>query len=302
MPAGDHARGSAGPGAPLVHTTTPLAGHFADLYSLRPQPGGICHRFGTRGATPPRSGRGRPRRRGHLSVPGGAALRDGAPRALAAWDESGALTVWASTQNPYSVRVELAKMFGVPLSRIRIVVPHLGGGFGSKTYAKLGRWPRPGPRGRPPGPPGRLDGGRLPDGAALRPLASPCAWAFSGAAAHRPGVSRRLRRRRVRRHRPPRRSKRHLHGDGALPRSSRRSERSRRVHQHHAGRRLSGFGVPQLAWALESLFDVAADRLGRIPSISASRTSWPTARSSRRANAIDGKFEESLGRAAEAIG
>src|SRR5262249_57986702 len=43
----------------------------------------------------------------------------------------------ASTQNPYSVRVELAKMFGVPLARIRVVVPHLGGGFGSKTYAKL---------------------------------------------------------------------------------------------------------------------------------------------------------------------
>src|SRR5206468_950828 len=57
--------------------------------------------------------------------------------ALAAWDETGALTVWASTQNPYSVRVELAKMFAVPLARIRIVVPHLGGGFGSKTYAKL---------------------------------------------------------------------------------------------------------------------------------------------------------------------
>src|SRR5207302_1079466 len=57
--------------------------------------------------------------------------------AVAAWDETGGLTVWASTQNPYSVRVELAKMFDVPLARIRIVVPHLGGGFGSKTYAKL---------------------------------------------------------------------------------------------------------------------------------------------------------------------
>jgi len=57
--------------------------------------------------------------------------------AVAAWDETGTLTVWAATQNPYSVRVELAKMFGVPLARIRIVVPHLGGGFGGKAYAKL---------------------------------------------------------------------------------------------------------------------------------------------------------------------
>src|SRR5262249_58977897 len=47
------------------------------------------------------------------------------------------LTVWASTQSPYSGRVELAKMFRVPLAAIRIIVPYLGGGFGGKTYAKL---------------------------------------------------------------------------------------------------------------------------------------------------------------------
>jgi CO/xanthine dehydrogenase Mo-binding subunit len=57
--------------------------------------------------------------------------------ALATWDEEGGLTVWASTQNPYSVRVELAAMFRVPLHRIRIIVPLLGGGFGGKTYAKI---------------------------------------------------------------------------------------------------------------------------------------------------------------------
>src|SRR5262245_43645854 len=34
------------PGAPLVHTSKPLAGHFADLSSLRPKPGtNICHQF-----------------------------------------------------------------------------------------------------------------------------------------------------------------------------------------------------------------------------------------------------------------
>src|SRR3989475_8458727 len=57
--------------------------------------------------------------------------------AVAVWSETDGLTIWASTQNPYSVRVELAKMFGVSLARIRVIVPHLGGGFGSKTYAKL---------------------------------------------------------------------------------------------------------------------------------------------------------------------
>src|SRR5207244_3263367 len=34
------------PAAPLVHTGEPLAGHFADLSSLKPEPGtNICHRF-----------------------------------------------------------------------------------------------------------------------------------------------------------------------------------------------------------------------------------------------------------------
>ena len=57
--------------------------------------------------------------------------------AIAEWDAEGGLTVWSSTQNPFSVRAELAKLFDLPASRIRIAVPLLGGGFGGKTYAKL---------------------------------------------------------------------------------------------------------------------------------------------------------------------
>src|SRR4029077_13513747 len=119
------------PGASLVHTDAPLAGHFADLSTLKPVRGtNVCHQF-------------------HLERGRGAAAFAEAdlaledcyyfPRvqhysmephaALAAWDEESGLTVWASTQNPYSVRVELAKMFRVPLSRIRVIVPLLGGGF-----------------------------------------------------------------------------------------------------------------------------------------------------------------------------
>ncbi|HEY3020550.1 MAG TPA: molybdopterin cofactor-binding domain-containing protein, partial [Solirubrobacteraceae bacterium] len=127
------------PGAPLVHTGQPLAGHFADLSTLRPEPGtNVCHRFRyARGDAEAALASAHvvvedtfhfPRVQHYAMEPNAA---------LAAWDETGGLTVWASTQNPYSVRVELAKMFDAPLSRIRIVVPHLGGGFGSKTYAKL---------------------------------------------------------------------------------------------------------------------------------------------------------------------
>ena len=64
-----------------------------------------------------------------------------------------------------------------------------------------------------------------------------------------------------------------------------------------------GFGVPQLAWALESLFDTAADRLGRDP-VDLRRQNF-LAHGEEFApgdTPIDGKLEESLGRAAEAIG
>src|SRR5882672_8054527 len=86
------------PGAALVHTGLPLAGHFADLSTLRPEPGtNVCHQF--------RYARGNadtalaeahlvvedtfrfPRVQHYAMEPNAA---------LAAWDETGALTAWAS--------------------------------------------------------------------------------------------------------------------------------------------------------------------------------------------------------------
>lgn len=56
--------------------------------------------------------------------------------AIAEWVE-GELTVWASCQHPYLVRAELADLFGLTPSQVRIVVSYLGGGFGSKSYTKM---------------------------------------------------------------------------------------------------------------------------------------------------------------------
>lgn len=56
--------------------------------------------------------------------------------ALAAF-EAGALTVYSSAQHPYIVREDLARMFRLPLARVRVVVPYVGGGFGSKSYTKI---------------------------------------------------------------------------------------------------------------------------------------------------------------------
>ena len=43
-----------------------------------------------------------------------------------------ALTYWASTQNPHPLRVFLAETLGIPETEIRVIQPHVGGGFGLK--------------------------------------------------------------------------------------------------------------------------------------------------------------------------
>jgi CO/xanthine dehydrogenase Mo-binding subunit len=46
------------------------------------------------------------------------------------------LTVWASCQDPFTLRDHLSGIFRLPLSRIRIIVPYVGGGYGGKLYVK----------------------------------------------------------------------------------------------------------------------------------------------------------------------
>ncbi len=45
------------------------------------------------------------------------------------------LTVWASTQGIFSVRDELADIFQIPRSNVRVITEHMGGGFGAKFGA-----------------------------------------------------------------------------------------------------------------------------------------------------------------------
>ncbi|MGH7333931.1 MAG: xanthine dehydrogenase family protein molybdopterin-binding subunit [Candidatus Rokuibacteriota bacterium] len=294
------------PGAPLVHTSKPLAGHFADLASLNPSPGtNICHQFDLV------RGRGadafaeadvvvedlyRFPRVQHYSMEPHAAL--------AIWSEEADLTVWASTQNPYSVRLELAKMFAVPLSRIRIIVPPLGGGFGGKTYAKL-----------------------EPIVSALaRIVARPVRLALSAEEAFRT-----VRRCDARAH-----VRVGFRRDGALlaaqchadfdvgayadigPRIIQKGTytatgpyRVPNVVLHATavytnttpGGAFRGFGVPQLAWALESLVDEAARRLDRDPVDLRRQNLLGHGEEFMPGDTpIDGKFEESLNRAAHSIG
>ena len=56
---------------------------------------------------------------------------------LAYLDEHDRLNIWTASQSPSYVRTEIATTFGIPMHRIRVRVPYLGGGYGAKLYAKL---------------------------------------------------------------------------------------------------------------------------------------------------------------------
>jgi isoquinoline 1-oxidoreductase len=58
------------------------------------------------------------------------------PRAAVAEWQDGHLTVWTGTSNPMSVRQTLAAAFGVGADKVRVEVPHFGGGFGGKHTAE----------------------------------------------------------------------------------------------------------------------------------------------------------------------
>lgn len=57
---------------------------------------------------------------------------------VAVADATGAsVTVHSSTQTPSTVRVEIARLLGLPENRVRVRTAFLGGGFGAKVYVKL---------------------------------------------------------------------------------------------------------------------------------------------------------------------
>jgi xanthine dehydrogenase YagR molybdenum-binding subunit len=52
--------------------------------------------------------------------------------AVAVWDGNGGLTVYDTTQGSSPARETIARVFGLAEERVRVVAPHVGGGFGSK--------------------------------------------------------------------------------------------------------------------------------------------------------------------------
>ncbi|MEU8803070.1 xanthine dehydrogenase family protein molybdopterin-binding subunit [Spirillospora sp. NPDC048819] len=55
---------------------------------------------------------------------------------LADWGQDGTLTLYDSTQGSSTVQSTIARVFGLDRTRVRVVAPHVGGGFGSKGMPK----------------------------------------------------------------------------------------------------------------------------------------------------------------------
>ena len=53
---------------------------------------------------------------------------------VANW-EGDRLTIWESTQGVYRVQSDVARILGLPLSKVRVIGPYMGGAFGSKLQA-----------------------------------------------------------------------------------------------------------------------------------------------------------------------
>lgn len=53
--------------------------------------------------------------------------------AVADFSQSGDVTLWLSTQTPFYDQTIIAETLGIPAGKVRVIKPHLGGGFGGKT-------------------------------------------------------------------------------------------------------------------------------------------------------------------------
>jgi CO/xanthine dehydrogenase Mo-binding subunit len=124
------------PNAPLVHEEGVREGAFHGL-DLSERLGNICYRFAWE-----KGDLDRAFATADIVVEGtyrfGSAYQYSMEtHACIAHVEGDEISLWANCQHPFLVRAELASVFGVPLSRVRIVVPYLGGGFGSKSYTRM---------------------------------------------------------------------------------------------------------------------------------------------------------------------
>jgi CO/xanthine dehydrogenase Mo-binding subunit len=59
------------------------------------------------------------------------------PHACVAAPDGDGLVVWSTNQHPFQLQKILAKVVALPLSKVRVIAPDLGGGFGGKQWPNI---------------------------------------------------------------------------------------------------------------------------------------------------------------------
>lgn len=125
------------PDAPLVQSGELRPGLFHGLGTLAPRDGNVCYRYRfARGDVDDVFAKADIVVEGEYTFPGVYQYAMETHTVIAQW-EAGEVTLWATCQHPFLVRAEIADLFDLPLGRVRVIVPYLGGGFGSKSYTKM---------------------------------------------------------------------------------------------------------------------------------------------------------------------
>jgi CO/xanthine dehydrogenase Mo-binding subunit len=125
------------PDAPRLHERRPKIGLFHGLGDLGEQEGNVCYRYALAAGDVEAV-----RAQAAITVEGTytfPAVYQYAmeTHATIAHHHGDAITLWANCQHPFLVQAEIADLFGLPIGSVRVVVPYLGGGFGSKSYTKM---------------------------------------------------------------------------------------------------------------------------------------------------------------------
>jgi CO/xanthine dehydrogenase Mo-binding subunit len=125
------------PDAPLVHQKRARPGSAHGLGDLPDADGNTCYSYSFhRGDTGRAFADAAVVVEGEYTFPAVYQYSMETHTTIAHW-HGGELTLWSSCQHPFLVRQEIAALFGLPPDQVRIIVPFLGGGFGSKSYTKM---------------------------------------------------------------------------------------------------------------------------------------------------------------------
>jgi CO/xanthine dehydrogenase Mo-binding subunit len=139
LPAVDDLEGALKSGAPIVHESVAEGGELHGYHYQTPEKfkgTNICYQFSYKRGDVAEGFKSSDHVFEHTFTFPRVQHYSMEPHAIIANVESDRITLWASSQDPFTLREHLAEIFHLPLSRVRVIVPYVGGGYGGKLSVK----------------------------------------------------------------------------------------------------------------------------------------------------------------------